>query len=517
MDEAFVACRLVHFASVMVAFGGSAFRLYAVGAVDHQVLAVLDARLRRVLLVAAILALLSALLTVPFIGSRMAGSASAALDWKTISTVLLDTSFGRVWRWRLLIAAVLVLVCAVRRVQPGYRVALSALLLASLGWVGHAADEQGGAGVGHEINQSVHLLAAGIWLGGLVPLLWVVARAHRSRSQEWFVLLRDALPQFSHMGYVAVAFVALTGIINTILLVGSINGLTGTVYGRVLLLKIALFLSAGRHRDYQSPDTGSIDRSRGESIDWNRRPVMDGWYRADAWVGDNRCRERSRDAAAGDPRGRYEHAPPLMCFMGVYKKLILPRLLDLAMRNRRLAPYREQVIGAARGRVLETGVGSGLNLPLYGRAVDHLCAMDPSPELLRLARAEATRALAPVSLVRASAEQLPFGDAVFDTIVMTWTLCSIANPVAALAEMRRVLKPGGLLLFVEHGLSPEPSIARWQHSCTPCWKRIGGGCHLDRKMDDLIRAAGFRIEAMKTGYMRGPKPWTFMYRGQATN
>lgn len=242
MDEAFVACRLVHFASVMVAFGGSAFRLYAVGGGDHDLLVLLDSRLRRVLLVAATPALLSALLLLPLTGSRMAGSASAALDWKTISTVLLDTSFGRVWRWRILVAALFVLVCAIRSVQPSYRVALSAVLLVSLGWVGHAAAEQGGAGLGHEINQSVHLLAAGIWLGGLVPLAWVVVRARHSADQRWFVLLWNALPQFSHMGYAAVVLVALTGIINTILLVGSIDGLTGTPYGRVLLIKIALFL-----------------------------------------------------------------------------------------------------------------------------------------------------------------------------------------------------------------------------------------------------------------------------------
>jgi SAM-dependent methyltransferase len=99
---------------------------------------------------------------------------------------------------------------------------------------------------------------------------------------------------------------------------------------------------------------------------------------------------------------------------------------------------------------------------------------------------------------------------------MTWTLCSILHPAAELTEMSRVLKPGGRLLFVEHGLSPEPRIARWQHRLTPCWKCIGGGCHLDRKTDDLIRAAGFDFEAIETGYMVGPKPWTFMYRGSAT-
>jgi ubiquinone/menaquinone biosynthesis C-methylase UbiE len=183
---------------------------------------------------------------------------------------------------------------------------------------------------------------------------------------------------------------------------------------------------------------------------------------------------------------------------------------------RRLAPYRHRTIKAARGGVLEVGVGSGLNLPLYGPPLERLFGIDPSPELLGVASNRLAVARAPVSLVRASAEQLPAADGVFDTIVMTWTLCSIPNPVAALIEMRRVLKPGGSLSFVEHGLSSEGRIARWQHRITPCWKRIGGGCHLDRKMDDLIRATGFRIDAIEAGYMTGPKPWTFMYQGSAT-
>jgi ubiquinone/menaquinone biosynthesis C-methylase UbiE len=164
--------------------------------------------------------------------------------------------------------------------------------------------------------------------------------------------------------------------------------------------------------------------------------------------------------------------------------------------------------------VLEIGIGSGLNLPIYGSAVDQVYGIDPSPELLDRASKQMIRV--PVLLVRTSAEQLPFGPAAFDTLVMTWTLCSIPNPSAALAEMRRVLKPGGRLLFVEHGLSHEPGVIRWQHRLTPCWKRIGGGCHLDRKMDDLIRAAGFRVDVLETGYMKGPKPWTFLYQGAAT-
>jgi ubiquinone/menaquinone biosynthesis C-methylase UbiE len=202
--------------------------------------------------------------------------------------------------------------------------------------------------------------------------------------------------------------------------------------------------------------------------------------------------------------------------MGIYQRVILPCLLDWAMRNRQLAAYREQTIGAARGLVLEIGVGSGLNLPLYGPAVDRVCGIDPSPELLDRASKRLTDAPVPVSVVRASAEQLPFSGAVFDALIMTWTLCSIPNPNAALVEMRRVLKPGGRLLFVEHGLSPELRIVHWQRRLTPWWKRIGGGCHLDRKMDDLIRTAGFRVDALETSYMRGPKPWTFMYQGAAT-
>jgi ubiquinone/menaquinone biosynthesis C-methylase UbiE len=146
--------------------------------------------------------------------------------------------------------------------------------------------------------------------------------------------------------------------------------------------------------------------------------------------------------------------------VGFYERFIVPRLLHLAMRNTRLTSYRQQTIGAARGLVLEIGVGSGLNLPIYGLAVDRVCGIDPSPELLHLASQRLGDACVPVSLIRASAEQLPFSEAVFDTLVMTWTLCSIPNPNAALHEMRRVLKVGGRLIFVEHGLSNP-----WRRPC----------------------------------------------------
>ena len=160
--------------------------------------------------------------------------------------------------------------------------------------------------------------------------------------------------------------------------------------------------------------------------------------------------------------------------MGFYDRWIVPRLLDLAMRSRVLDHYRERTIETARGLALEIGVGSGLNLPLYGPAVTRVVGLDPSTELLRLASRRAGDVVIPVSLLRASAEHLPLADALFDTIVMTWTLCSIPNPIAALMEMRRVLRPGGRLIFVEHGLSPEIRTARWQRRLTPYWKHFSG-------------------------------------------
>jgi ubiquinone/menaquinone biosynthesis C-methylase UbiE len=202
--------------------------------------------------------------------------------------------------------------------------------------------------------------------------------------------------------------------------------------------------------------------------------------------------------------------------MGVYGRWILPRLLHFAMGQKDLRAYRAELIPAARGRVLEIGIGSGLNLPFYGHEVAEVIGVDPSPELLRMAETRARSTALPVRLVNRSAEELPLEDASFDTVVMTWTLCSIPNPDAALREMKRVLKPSGELLFVEHGLSPDPGVAAWQHRLTPLWKRIGGGCHLDRDVDDLIRSAGWMLTILKTGYMRrGPRPMTFMYEGHA--
>jgi ubiquinone/menaquinone biosynthesis C-methylase UbiE len=201
--------------------------------------------------------------------------------------------------------------------------------------------------------------------------------------------------------------------------------------------------------------------------------------------------------------------------MGLYQRLVVPRLIEFSMRQPQMQNYRRGLVPDARGRVLEVGVGSGMNLPFYAPGVQEVVGVDPSEELLAMARKRAAAASAPVTLTRGSAMSMPLDDASFDTVVMTWTLCSIPDPSAALREMRRVLKPGGALLFIEHGLSPEPNVARWQHRLTPLWRRFAGGCHLDRKIDDLLRGAGFDLPDLRNEYAEGPRPMTYMYEGRA--
>jgi ubiquinone/menaquinone biosynthesis C-methylase UbiE len=199
--------------------------------------------------------------------------------------------------------------------------------------------------------------------------------------------------------------------------------------------------------------------------------------------------------------------------MSVYHERVLPHLVNMAMRNATLEPYRRRVVTAASGRVLEIGVGSGFNLPLYDTAT-HVIGLDPSATLLAMARG--VGGVRPsLELVEGVAEAIPLPGHSVDTVVSTWTLCTIPDVARALAEMRRVLKPGGRLLFAEHGRSSEQRVVRWQDRLTPLWKRIGGGCHLNRPIEQLIREAGFRVEALQTGYMKGPKPMTFMYEGVA--
>jgi ubiquinone/menaquinone biosynthesis C-methylase UbiE len=201
--------------------------------------------------------------------------------------------------------------------------------------------------------------------------------------------------------------------------------------------------------------------------------------------------------------------------MSFYQQHVVPCLVHLAMRQKQHEPYRQRVVGAAEGRVLEIGVGSGLNFPFYGATVISVIGLEPSSALLRMARPRASSAKVPITLLDASAEAIPLDSDSIDTVVTTWTLCTIPNAPVALAEIRRVLRPGGALRFVEHGRAPEPGVARWQDRLDLLWPRIAGGCHLNRKIDALIVGNGFRIDALQNARLPGPRTHTFLYEGSA--
>jgi ubiquinone/menaquinone biosynthesis C-methylase UbiE len=191
--------------------------------------------------------------------------------------------------------------------------------------------------------------------------------------------------------------------------------------------------------------------------------------------------------------------------VGLYARHVLPRLIDLAMRSRDVTAERGKLVPRAAGTVLEVGVGSGLTQALFG--------LDPSPELARMARRRLRHVRFPVRLITGSAEAVPLPDGSMDTVVSTWTLCSIPDPARALAEIRRVLRPSGRFIFIEHGRSPDARVLAWQDRLDPVWQRLAGGCHLNRAMDTLIASGGFRITEIDRGYNRGPRPFAFLYRG----
>jgi len=202
--------------------------------------------------------------------------------------------------------------------------------------------------------------------------------------------------------------------------------------------------------------------------------------------------------------------------MGLYAKYVLPRLIDLSMKNKEATRLRAAWIPHASGEVLEIGFGSGLNLPYYSSQVLRVYGVDPSAELQRIARGRVAAARFPVEFLSQSAEEpLPLANGSIDTAVITWTLCSIPNVSLALQHVRRVIKPDGRFIFLEHGCSPDPGVARWQDRLTPVWKRITGGCHLNRKIDALISATGFQITSLKNFYIPGLRPMTYMYQGFA--
>lgn len=202
--------------------------------------------------------------------------------------------------------------------------------------------------------------------------------------------------------------------------------------------------------------------------------------------------------------------------MGFYSDLILPRLINSAMSRPDVLRLRNRLVPQAHGNVLEVGIGSGINLPFYAADVTAVHGIEPSQGLRKMAERAAHDVDVPLELIDAVAEDMPFETASFDTVISTWTMCSIPGLDAALSEIRRVLKPGGTLLFVEHGKAPDPGPHRWQNRLNPVWKCIGGGCHLNRAIAERIEAGGFAFDHLETGYMlKGPKWTTHTFFGAA--
>ncbi|WP_439859836.1 class I SAM-dependent methyltransferase [Pseudomonas sp. MBLB4136] len=202
--------------------------------------------------------------------------------------------------------------------------------------------------------------------------------------------------------------------------------------------------------------------------------------------------------------------------MQLYERYILPHLIDFACGLGEVMQTRAQIVPQAQGRVLEIGIGSGLNLAYYDAArVSAIVGVDPNAAMQKLARERAARIAIPVEMIALELGQIRAADASFDSIVCTFTLCTIADAVAALREMRRVLKPGGRLLFCEHGLAPDAGVVRWQHRLTPYWKPLAGGCHLNRDIPALLVAGGFHLGSLQARYLKGPRPMTYVYCGWA--
>jgi ubiquinone/menaquinone biosynthesis C-methylase UbiE len=200
-----------------------------------------------------------------------------------------------------------------------------------------------------------------------------------------------------------------------------------------------------------------------------------------------------------------------------YDRHLLPRLTDLACGIRPVRRQRERLVPQATGRVLEPGIGTGLNLAFYHRArVERVTGVDPALRMHPLARRRAEASGLQVDLVGVSAERLPLADQSHDTVVLTYTLCTIPDPLSALREMRRVLTPAGRLLFCEHGRAPDAAVRRWQQRLQPAWQCLAGGCQLGRDIPQLLKEGGFEVRQSEAGYLPGPRPFTYTYRGAAS-
>ncbi len=202
--------------------------------------------------------------------------------------------------------------------------------------------------------------------------------------------------------------------------------------------------------------------------------------------------------------------------MGFYNQYIMPSLINGLCGMSEITDQRRKVVPQAEGLVVEIGIGSGLNLPHYdaGR-VTKVIGIDPDEHMWKVGRDRVRLSAVPVERVGLSGEQIPLDKHLADTVLVTYSLCTIPDPVAALREMRRILKPGGRLLFLEHGAAPEESVRKWQGRIDPLWKRIAGGCHSGRPIPKLLEQAGWKVSDMEEGYISGPKPLAYNYLGSA--
>jgi ubiquinone/menaquinone biosynthesis C-methylase UbiE len=189
--------------------------------------------------------------------------------------------------------------------------------------------------------------------------------------------------------------------------------------------------------------------------------------------------------------------------MGLYGDRVLPRIVNFACGMKNAQPQRQRVCAGLTGEVIEIGFGSGHNVPLYPAAVTRVAAVEPADLGWKLAEKRIAAATTPIERSGLDGESLPFPDDSFDSALSTWTMCTIPDLAAALAELRRVLKPGGTLHFVEHGLAPDDDVQRWQHRLEPVQKRVFGGCHLTRPIVDLVSGAGFEVSAVDRYYEEG--------------
>lgn len=196
-----------------------------------------------------------------------------------------------------------------------------------------------------------------------------------------------------------------------------------------------------------------------------------------------------------------------------YDEHVLPRLVDLALREPAHRAARREAAEGLHGRVVEIGFGTGTSLPHYPPAVTGVVAVEPSDGAWRLAAGRVAAAPVPVERGARDAQALPFADGTFDSALSTWTLCTVPDPLAALLELRRVLRPGGRLHLLEHGRAPTADVRAWQRRLDPVQRRVAGGCRMGRPVDELVRAAGFGVERMAASYLPGPRPLSFHYEG----